>query len=137
MKGSLEVARAAISLAITPSRGEEENLIKQLKDDEIQGAALDVGGEAISQSHVIIERAIIAARKSGIIQEGEIQDGVVAGAARDALNQILVKALGLNCGGKVAVCRSGPHLSVCIFMSVGMMYLNDVVIGLGHRVLND
>ncbi len=135
--GSLDVARAAISLAITPTRSDEEKLIIELKEKGILGAALDVGGEVMGQTHVIIERAILAARKNGLIKESPASDGVVAGAAREAQTQIIQKALGFNGGGKVAVCRSGNHVSVCIFMSIGMMYLNEVVVGLGHRVLTE
>ena len=135
MIDSVDVARAAINLAVTPNRGEEEELIKTLKDKGILGAALDVGGDALSQTHVVIERAISAAHKNGLISEGEVQDGAVAGAAREAQAQVMTKALGLNGGGKVAVCRCGAHISVCIFMSIGMSYLNEVVVGLGHRVI--
>ncbi len=133
----MDVARAAISLAISPTRGDEEKLIAELKEKGILGAALDVGGEVMSQTHVIIERAILAARKNGLIKESPASDGVVAGAAREAQTQIMQKALGFNGGGKVAVCRAGNHVSVCIFMSIGMMYLNEVVVGLGHRVLTE
>ncbi len=135
MNDSLDAARAAINLAITPTRQDEEKMIEKFKEKGIMGAAVDVGGDAVSQTHIIIERAIIAARKSGIIKECPYQDGVVAGAAREAQGQIISKAVGLNGGGKVAVCRAGEHISVCIFMSVGMMYLNEVLIGLGHRVI--
>ncbi len=135
MTDSLDAARAAINLAVTPTRQDEEKFIRELAEKDIKGVAVDVGGDAISQTHVIIERAIIAARKSGIIKECPYQDGVVAGAAREAQGQIVSKAMGLNVGGKVAVCRAGEHISVCIFMSVGMMYLNEVLIGLGHRVI--
>ena len=135
--GSVDVARAAISLAITPSRGDEEKLIAELKEKGILGAALDVGGDIMEQTHIIIERAILAARKNGLINDSTSSDGAVAGAAREAQSQVMQKALGFNGGGKVAVCREGKHLSVCIFMSVGMMYLNEVVVGLGHRVITE
>ncbi len=132
---SLDVARAAVSLAITSNRKDEEVLISKLKEQGILSAAADVGGDTITQTHVVIERAIKAARKNGLIKENPAQDGVVAGAAREAQTQVMLKAMGLNGGGKVAVCRKGGHLAVCIFLSIGMIYLNDVVIGLGHRVI--
>ena len=44
---------------------------------------------------------------------------------------------GYNIGGKIGIARSGEHLSVCIFMSMGVLYLNDVVIGLAHRSIPD
>lgn len=132
---SLDVSRAAVSLAITPTRADEEKLILSLKEQGILGAAADVGGDTILQTHVVIERAIKTARKNGLIKEDPGLDGVVAGAAREAQNQIMLKAIGLNGGGKVAVCRKDGHIAVCIFMSIGMLYLNEVVIGLGHRVI--
>ncbi|MFA5528244.1 MAG: HutP family protein, partial [Peptostreptococcales bacterium] len=59
--------------------------------------------------------------------------GAIAGAAKDAIMQIAVKSSGLNGGGKIGICRHKEHLSVCIFMSIGLLHLNEVVIGLGHR----
>jgi len=135
MYDSVDVARAAIKLAITPNRSSEELLIAKLKEREIRGAAVDIGGDIVNSIHVVIERAIIASRKSGITKESHVQDGAIAGAAREATTQIATKATGLNGGGKVAICRHKEHLSVCIFMSIGLLHLNEVVIGLGHRSL--
>jgi hypothetical protein len=84
---------------------------------------------------VVIERAILASRKAGLTKETHVQDGAIAGAAREAITQVAVKATGLNGGGKIAICRHQEHLSVCIFMSIGLLHLNEVVIGLGHRSL--
>jgi len=47
--------------------------------------------------------------------------------------QVAAKANGLNVGGKIGIARYGEHLSVCIFMSIGLLHLNEVVIGIGHR----
>ncbi|MFV0517044.1 MAG: HutP family protein [Aminipila sp.] len=135
MYDSVDIARAAMSLAITANRSEEEKLLAELAKKDIRSAAIDIGGDIINATHIVIERAIFIARKSGIIKEGHIQDGAVAGAAREAQTQIISKAIGLNGGGKIAICRSGEHLTVCIFMSIGMMYLNEVVVGLGHRTI--
>jgi hypothetical protein len=135
MYDSLDVARAAIKLAVTGDRASEELFLKELREKNIQGAAMDIGGNVVNSIHVIIERTIIASRKNGVTRECHVQDGAIAGATREALNQITAKAIGLNGGGKIAVCRCGEHLSVCIFMSIGLLYLNEVVIGLGHRSL--
>jgi hypothetical protein len=136
MYDSIDIARAAIALAITSNRSEEEKLVAELSAKNIQGTAVDVGGDIVNATHIVIERAIFVARKAGIIKEEHAQDGAVAGAAREAQAQIVSKAIGLNGGGKIAVCRSGEHISVCIFMSIGMMYLNEVVVGLGHRTIS-
>jgi len=130
---SVDVARAAIRLAVTPSRESEEKYIASLAEAGVKAVAVDIGGDVTGSIHVVIERAIIASRKSGLTKENHVQDGAIAGAAREAVAQIAEKAIGLNGGGKIAVARCGEHLSVCVFMSIGLLYLNDVVIGLGHR----
>ncbi|MDR0817483.1 MAG: HutP family protein [Clostridiales Family XIII bacterium] len=135
MYDSVDVARAAIQLAITPSREAEERYIAKLAEKNILAVAVDVGGDILGSIHIVIERAIIASRKSGLTRENHVQDGAIAGAAREAITQIAEKAIGLNGGGKIAVCRHQEHLSVCIFMSIGLLHLNEVVIGLGHRSL--
>ncbi|MDR3072135.1 MAG: HutP family protein [Clostridiales Family XIII bacterium] len=137
MLDSIDIARATVQLAITPSRESEEKLIHQLADQDIRAAAVDVGGDVVNSVHVVIERAIHASRKANLTKENHVQDGAIAGAAREAVTQIAAKATGLNGGGKIAICRHHEHLVVCIFMSIGLLYLNDVVIGLSHRSLPD
>jgi hypothetical protein len=135
MYDSVDVARSAVQLAITPNRAAEERYIVKLAEKDILGVAIDVGGDIVNSVHVVIERAILASRKTGLTKENHVQDGAIAGAAREAIMQIATKATGLNGGGKIAVCRHQEHLSVCIFMSIGLLHLNEVVIGLGHRSL--
>jgi len=43
------------------------------------------------------------------------------------------KAIGLNIGGKVGIARAGEHLSVAAFFGVGLLHLDEVAVGLGHR----
>ena len=133
MYDSRDVAKAAIQLAITSSRSAEEQLVAKLMEKNIKGVAIDVGGNIIETIHVVIERAILASRKNGLTQECHVHDGAIAGAARDVIMQIAVKATGLNGGGKIGICTYKEHLSVCIFMSIGLLHLNEVLIGLGHR----
>lgn len=133
MYDSTDVAKTAIRVAITSTRAEEERLIDRLREKGVQAVAVDVGGDIINSVHLIIERAIIASRKSGLSRECHLDDGAIAGAAREAMSQVAAKATGLNGGGKIAICRYQEHLSVCIFMSIGLLHLNEVVIGLGHR----
>ena len=135
MYDSVDVAKAAIQLAITSSRDSEERLISRLSENNINGIAVDVGGDIVNSVHVVIERAIHASRKAGLTKENHVQDGAIAGATREAITQISAKAIGLNGGGKIAICRHMEHLSVCIFMSIGLLHLNEVIIGLGHRSL--
>lgn len=133
---SNDVARASIKMAIS-SRSEEEQLIKQFKNDKIIATAVDVGGNLISSIPKIIERTIVASKRTGVTKESHVHDGAVAGACREAIAQVAMKANGLNVGGKIGIARSGEHISVCIFMNIGLLHLNEVVIGLGHRSLPD
>lgn len=134
---SLDVTKAAVKVAMTSSRNEEDQLVKQLKEHGINATAVDVGGNLIQSIPKIIERAIIASRKTSITKECMVLDGAVAGAARDAIMQVSMKANGLNAGGKIAIARHREHLTVCIFLSIGLLHLDDVVIGLAHRSVPD
>ncbi len=132
---SIDVARAAVQVALTPNRQTEEAVIEKLAGRGLKAVAVDVGGNINDTIHIVIERAIIVSRKLGITQENHVHDGAIAGAAKDAIMQISAKVNGLNGGGKIGICRGGEHLSICIFMSAGLLHLNEVVIGLGHRAI--
>jgi len=134
--GSIDVAKASIEMAISSREGEEK-LIAEFKNKGILTAAVDVGGNLIESIPKIIERTIVASRRTGITKECHLHDGAVAGAAREAIMQVVTKANGLNVGGKIGIARHGEHLAVCIFMSIGLIHLNEVVIGLGHRTIAD
>ena len=126
---------AVIRLAITESR-EEENKLKELfAEENIRCAAVDFGGEFISSVSKIIEKAIVASQKAGVISDLHNEEGAVAGAAREAVSQISQKAIGLNVGGKIAVARYQNHLSVCLYFGIGLLNLNEIAIGLGHRAI--
>lgn len=135
MYDSVDVARYSVKLAITENRAEEEALIKEYSGKKVGAVAIDIGGNVVESVHVIIERAIHASRKAGLTKECHVEDGAIAGAAREAITQIANRSMGLNGGGKIAICRHQEHLSICIFMSIGLLHLNEVVIGLGHRSL--
>ena len=129
---SVDVAKASVEMAIS-SRSEEEKLIENFKENGILTVAVDIGGNITSSIPKIIERALVASKRTGIIKDCHVHDGAVAGATREAIIQILSKANGLNVGGKIGIARFDEHLSVCIFLSIGLLHLNEVVIGLGHR----
>lgn len=129
---SSDVAKASIHMAIS-SREEEQRLIRDFKEKGIIAAAVDFGGDLIASIPKIVERALVASRRSGITKECHVHDGAVAGAAREAIMQVAEKANGLSVGGKIGLARHGEHMSVCIFVSIGLLHLNEVVIGLGHR----
>lgn len=129
---SVAVAKASIELAIS-AREEEKELENKFREKGILTVAVDVGGNLNSSISKIMERALVAAKRSGVIKDCHVHDGAVIGAAREAIMQVATKANGLNVGGKIGIARSGEHLSVAIFMSIGVLHLNDLVIGIGHR----
>ena len=130
------VAKGALSVAQTSSREEEERLKNKLQGLGIRAVGVDWGGEFSTSIGKIVERAVVAAKREGVIVELHAEEGAVAGATHEALMQIMPRAMGLNVGGKIAVARFGEHLSVAIFVSIGLLHLDDVAIGLSHRALN-
>lgn len=135
MPGSKDVARAAIRLALSASREEEKALKARYAELGIRVAAVDFGGEFLTSVTRIVECCVVAAKREGIIGETHHEEGAVAGATRESLSQITSKAIGLNVGGKIGIARYGEHLTVGMFFGIGLLHLNEVAIGLGHRVI--
>lgn len=133
--GSKDVVKAAIMIALTSDREEEKDLKKKFAVKGIKTAAVDYGGEFINSVTKIVERAVVSAKREGVIEECHNQEGAVAGAAREALTQVMTKALGLNVGGKIGVARYADHVSVAVFFGIGLLHLNEIAIGTGHRVV--
>ena len=131
---SLEVAKYATRMAIS-SREEEETLKLELKKMGILVTAVNIGGNINESTSKILERALVASKRNNLIREEHLHEGAVVGATRDALMQVWNRASGQNVGGKVGIARHGEHLSVCIFLSVGLLHLDEVVIGIGHRAI--
>jgi hypothetical protein len=133
--GSREVAKAAISIAMTSSREDEKAMKEEYKSREIRAAAVDYGGEAITAMKTMVERAVVAAKRELLIRDCHAEEGAIAGATREAMSQVLNKAIGLNIGGKVGIARKGDHVSVAVFFSIGLIHLDEVAIGLSHRAI--
>lgn len=133
--GSREVARIAIQMSLTKDRVEENNLKEECLKVGIRTVAIDYGGDFITSVNKIIERAVVAAKREGVIQDSHAEEGAVAGATREAVSQIMPKALGLSVGGKIAIARYHDHVSVALFFGIGLLHLNEVAIGLGHRAI--
>ena len=132
---SRDVARAAITLAMTVSREDESAQKHRLMQQGIKSAASDFGGDFVSSVMKIIERAVVIAKREGIIGEKSHEEGAVAGAAHDAVTQVTDKAMGLNVGGKIGVACVDGHVAVAIFFTVGLVHLNEVCVGMGHRAI--
>ena len=95
-----------------------------------------IQGEIAQHRHdVFLERAVVAAKRENVIQTEHLEEGCVAGAAREALNQITPKALGMSVGGKIGIARSGDHVAVAVFFGIGLGHLDEICIGLGHRAI--
>lgn len=133
--GSKDIAAAAIKIALTSDRHEEKLLQAEYSKRDIHTAAADYGGEFITSVMKIIERAVVSSKREGVILESHAEEGAVAGATREALSQIMPKAIGLNVGGKIGIARYKEHISVAIYFGIGLLHLNEVSIGLGHRVI--
>lgn len=130
------MAAAAVKMALSLTRTEEVALKKSLMEEfGIKAVAVDYGGEFIVSVSKIVERAVVAAKREGVIKDTHPDEGAVAGATREALAQIMPKALGLNVGGKIGVARYHDHISVAIFFGIGLLHLDEVSIGLGHRAV--
>ena len=133
--GSKDVARSAIRISLTNSREDEYALKQVLAARGIRAAAVDYGGEYIHSVMKIVERTVVAAKREGIIGETHNEEGAVAGATREALTQLMNKAIGLNVGGKIGIARGLDHVAVSLFFGIGLLHLNEVAIGLGHRAV--
>lgn len=133
--GSRDVTRAALMMAISHNREEEKKQRADWALLGVQATAVDYGGDFVPSVMRIVERAVVAAKREGLISDTYHEEGAVAGAAHEAITQIMGKALGLNVGGKIGIARYGVHVAVVLFMGVGLVHLNEVCIGLGHRVI--
>ena len=136
MSKSTDVTKASVKIAIS-TRDEESQLVKQFKKEGIVSTGVDIGGNLLNSIPKMIERARVAAKRTGVISECHVHEGAVIGATREAINQVSEKATGFNVGGKIGIARSGEHISICLFLSIGVLHLDDIVIGLAHRSIPD
>ncbi|MGI6142269.1 MAG: HutP family protein [bacterium] len=132
---SIDIARDSLKLALTSSREEEQRFKETLRGRGTRAVAVDYGGEFIASFSKVVERALVAAKREGVIEATHLEEGAVAGATREALSQVLPKAVGLNVGGKIGIARKGEHISVAVFFGVGLLHLNEVAVGLAHRAV--
>ncbi|AIF53350.1 HutP family protein [Pelosinus sp. UFO1] len=132
---SIVVGRAAMNMAISEDRQDEKEIQKRLNARDIRSVAVDFGGEYLVSVKKIIERAVVAAERQGLVSANHVGEGAVAGATHAALEQITPKAVGLNVGGKIGIARHGEHICVAVYFGVGVLNLNEVAVGLAHRSL--
>ena len=133
---SKKVAAAALKMALTETMEEEALLKETLLQEGIHAAAVNFGGDSITSVTKILERSVVAAKREKVIRDIHSDEGAVAGAAHEALTQIMAKAMGLNIGGKIGIARHDDHISVAMVMGIGMLHLNEVAVGLAHRAIS-
>ena len=75
---SIDVGRAAMQMALTRTREEEQAERARLSAGGIRAAAVDFGGGYLDIVRKIIERAVVAAQRQGLVNEDHIGAGAVA-----------------------------------------------------------
>jgi len=133
--GSKDVCRCAVTMSLSADRAQEKLLHDQYMGMRIQTAAVDYGGEYVGSVMKIVERAVVAAKREGLIEDTHQEEGAIAGATHEAVSQIANKAIGLNVGGKIGIARYHEHVAVAVFFGIGLLHLNEMAVGLGHRVI--
>ena len=135
LPNSVITGRSALQMALTENRDHEAALREKLRAKGINAVAVDFGGEFLPMMRKIIERAVVAAQRQGLVASSHVGEGVVAGAAKSALDEISLKAIGFNVGGKIGIARQDEHLSVAIYCSIGLLNLNQTTVAMAHRCL--
>ncbi len=132
---SKDVAKAAVMVALTGGRDDENAQKRTCKNAGIAVCAVDFGGVFVDIIGKIVERAVVSAKREGLISDTHVEIGAVAGATGDAVSQLSSRALGYSVGGKVGIARHEHHIAVAVYMGLGLIHLNDVALGLAHRVV--
>ena len=134
---SADVARAAIRMALSENRSDENELREKLAKSGIRAVAVNFGGKFLDIIPKIYESAIVAAQRQHVISDTHVGDGSVVGAMESAIEQIKLMAMGMNLGGKIGIARWKEHLCVAVFVEVGVFHINEVTLGMAHRVLRN
>ena len=134
---SADVARAAVRMALSETRADENELKEKLAAQGIRSVAVNFGGKFTDILPKIFESVIVAAQRQHVISDTHVGDGSVLGAMESAIEQVKLMAIGMNVGGKIGIARWKEHLCVAVFVGVGVLHFNEVTIGLAHRVLRN
>lgn len=132
---SSDIGKFALRMALTNTRAEEAKLKDRLLEEDVRAVAVDFGGNFLDIISKIVEHAVVAAQRQGVVKENHVGEGAVIGACREALQQIKMQALGMNVGGKIGIARYREHLCVAIYAGVGILNFNEMAVGLAHRSL--
>ncbi|MDY6084681.1 MAG: HutP family protein [Dialister sp.] len=134
---SADVGRAALQLALSETRTDENTLRDTLAAQGIRGCAVNFGGKFLDILPKVYESAIVAAQRQNVVSDTHVGDGSVLGAVESAMEQVKVKAIGMNVGGKVGIARWNEHLCVAVYIGVGVLHFNEIAVGIAHRTLRD
>lgn len=134
---SSDVGRAALRMALTETRGEENDLRESLGEKGIRAVAVNFGGRFPDILSRLYESAIVAAQRQGVVSDTHVGDGSVLGALESAVEQVKLKAIGMNVGGKIGVARWHEHLCVAVYIGVGILHFNEVSVGIAHRAIRN
>lgn len=134
---SNDIGRAALRMALSETREEETELREMLAKQGIRSVAVNFGGRFLDILPKIYESSIVAAQRQNVISNTHVGDGSVLGALESAMEQIKLKAVGMNVGGKVGIARWHEHLCVAVYIGVGVLRFNELAVGVAHRVLHD
>lgn len=132
-----DIGRAALRMALTENRKDETALREELEKQDIHAVAVNFGGKFLDIIPKIYESAIVAAQRQNVISDTHVGDGSVVGAMESAIEQLKLKLIGMNVGGKIGIARWHEHLCVAIYVGVGVLYFNEVAVAMAHRVLRN
>ena len=91
----------------------------------------------LKSMHRMVEQAIVGCTP-GRADRGKIRprsDGSIAGALHDALSQVGAEGEWAFCGRQDRAGALRDHISVAVFLSIGLLYLDDVALGPAHRLI--
>ena len=86
---SADVARAAVRMALSETRADENELREQLAAQGIRSVAVNFGGKFTEILPKIFESAIVAAQRQHVISDTHVGDGSVLGAMESAIEHRL------------------------------------------------
>ncbi len=125
--GNLTVGRAAMLLALTATREEEDTLkaiIEQGKN--IKCAVTEVGGKVNDFKEKITNSVIGAALNCGVINKDSRQVHALLHATMEAENGMLFgSAIGLNLAVKVGIACDAEWIAVALFGQSGAHFLTS------------
>ncbi|MBT9154618.1 MAG: hypothetical protein DDT39_01297 [Firmicutes bacterium] len=132
---SIDVARAALAISLTQNKSEETSAKMGFRRSGITATAFSISGDFIPSIQQWIASALEISKTDGIICGSFADSGAVVGATREALAQVMPKAVGLNIAGKIGIAYCNENLAVAVLIGIGLMDLSDVAVGLGHRAV--